>query len=247
VSGHRVRSAGAGQGPDDLVMARAAGGVRSRLLPILHRPAGIVAVLEVDGQLRGDLWRPGAIRRLQTQAQTLVQVRASSARQPFVGHLLIEGMHKPVTHRRRAVWPEQPLCRTQQVALHQRLTARLCVQDVLLERCGHRRHGKRDPGHTGRLDHPLHLRGQALELVLQHLAQVVWDLKRHRVKPPLECPAPVVGRQHPPAHQRFDHGHEKQGTALRDLVEHRAEGRGQALHREARGQIRRHRLGTQQG
>ena len=132
MSGHRVRSARAAQGPDDLVMARTAGGVRGCLLPILHRPADIVAVLEVDGQLRGDLWRPGAIRRLQAQAQTLVQVRAAPARQPFVGHLLIEGMHKLVTHCRRAVWPDKHLCRAQQVALHQLLTARFRVQDVLL-------------------------------------------------------------------------------------------------------------------
>ena len=45
-------------------MARAAGGVRSRLLPILHRTADIMAVLEVDGQLRGDLCRLDAIRSL---------------------------------------------------------------------------------------------------------------------------------------------------------------------------------------
>jgi hypothetical protein len=86
-----------------------------------------------------------------------------------------------------------------------------------------------------------------LELVLKHLAQVVWDPKSHSVELPLERPAPVVGRQHTPAHQRLDHGHEKQGTTIRDLAEHRAEGRGKALHRETRGQIRRHRLGTQKG
>src|SRR5262245_65736951 len=98
-------------------MARTTGGVRSRLLPMLHRPADIMAVLEVDGKLRGDLCRLGAIRRLQAQAQTLVQIRASPSRQPFVGHLLIEGMHKGITHRCCTVWPDEYLCWTQQMAL----------------------------------------------------------------------------------------------------------------------------------
>ena len=82
--------------------------------------------------------------------------------------------------------------------------------------------------------------------MLEHLAQVFWYPKSNFVEPFLERPAPVVYRQHTPGHQRLDHGHKKQRTAIRDLVEQRAQGLGKALHREARGQIRRHRLGAQE-
>ena len=60
-------------------------------------------------------------------------------------------MHKGITHRCRTIWPEEHLCRTQQMALHQLLAARLNVHDVVFQGCGYGRHGKRDPSHTGRL------------------------------------------------------------------------------------------------
>jgi hypothetical protein len=72
-------------------------GIVPRLLPIVHSALSLIPALEVDGQLRRDLPRPGAITRLQPGANAPVELHAPRGAQLLVQDLLVQGMLKPIS------------------------------------------------------------------------------------------------------------------------------------------------------
>ena len=85
-----------GEGSDRVLMGMPPCGVFPHLLPIVHRPRGLPAALEVRGQLDGHLPRPGAIAGLQPRANAPVQLPPPRTSQVLVEHLGVEGMLKAV-------------------------------------------------------------------------------------------------------------------------------------------------------
>src|SRR5215813_4224287 len=71
-------------------------GIVLRLLPVVDGLRRLTSTLEVDGQLGRDVSGPGAITRLQAQANAPVQLPSPHRPQPLVQHLPVERMGKLV-------------------------------------------------------------------------------------------------------------------------------------------------------
>ena len=168
-------------------------------MQIVHGALGILAAHKVLRQFGSDLARLRAIGGLQTRPQALVQSHAPSRSQPLVHHLLIQGMHKGIAGRHRPVGPGRHPQGVQELLLHQRLAVLLHRVGVDLEARRHRRGHKLHPRYTRHLQHPLGLRRQARDLLLEQLPQALGHLQGQGLDVPLHGPAPVLCRAARPA------------------------------------------------
>jgi hypothetical protein len=80
-------------------------GVLAGLSPVPHGPLEVAAVLEVHGELDGDLARPVTVAALETLGRPQVQVHPFADGDPSIEHLLVQGMNERIPPGHRPVGP----------------------------------------------------------------------------------------------------------------------------------------------
>src|SRR6185503_15802755 len=88
-----------------LAMAMVTQGIVRRLSPILHRSLEVPALLEMQGELSGDLDGVSTVRPFETCPDAEVQPDPMPDRDARVEHLAIEGVNERIAPRDRAVGP----------------------------------------------------------------------------------------------------------------------------------------------
>src|SRR6516164_5040437 len=77
----------------------------SRLFVIAERPPPVVALFEMESELRSNFIASGSIRLLHAFADSGMQLGSARRCQLYIHYVAIEGMGETKPHRYRAIWP----------------------------------------------------------------------------------------------------------------------------------------------
>jgi hypothetical protein len=195
------------------------GGVVRRLLQIPHRPLPVLATLKMQGQrcrVRAGL-RP--IPCFLPSANAPMQPQAPAHGHPCVDHLLMQGMLPAIPLGHRPIGPGLVAAGHEKLApLRQASTAVLHRLHGEVQPGGYGGHGARAPSHARRFQHPLLLRAEPIELLLDHLPHARRHLPERRGGLGLHLPQPGTLPEHPTLEQVLYHHHQKERMTVCALV-----------------------------
>ena len=228
-----------------LAMAVLAQRVLRRPLAIPDRPLQVPAVLEVHGELAGDLPGARAIRAL--EPLTGAQMQAHSARDgdARIQHLLVERVNERIAPGHRPVRPLDVSRRAQELTPpRQRLAAALRLLGVEAVRRGDRR-GELHAGDAGHGQDRLLVRRQPLDVPLHHVRERARRVGGHVLHRHGKAPHPADLAHAPLGDEVVDRGHDEQRIAVGVAMEHDGQIRREPVLRKAMREVLAHRRHAQ--